>query len=36
MTSESFRVERASMGEVKVPNEAYYDAQTQRAVENFR
>src|SRR5438067_1649911 len=30
-----FRIERDSMGEVKVPAQAYYAAQTQRAVENF-
>lgn len=30
-----FRTERDSMGEVKVPKDAYYGAQTQRAVENF-
>jgi fumarate hydratase class II len=30
-----FRVERDSMGEVEVPADAYYGAQTQRAVENF-
>jgi fumarate hydratase class II len=30
-----FRVEKDSMGEVKVPARAYYGAQTQRAVENF-
>ncbi len=30
-----FRIERDSMGEVKVPAKAYYGAQTQRAVENF-
>jgi fumarate hydratase class II len=30
-----FRIERDSMGEVKVPAGAYYAAQTQRAVENF-
>lgn len=29
------RVERDSLGEVRVPIEAYYGAQTQRAVENF-
>ncbi len=29
------RTERDSMGEVEVPAEAYYGAQTQRAVENF-
>ncbi len=31
----SFREERDSMGTVKVPEDAYYGAQTQRAVENF-
>src|SRR5262245_40951991 len=30
-----FRIEKDSMGEVKVPAQAYYSAQTQRAVENF-
>lgn len=30
-----FRIERDSMGEVQVPKDAYYSAQTQRAVENF-
>lgn len=30
-----FRIERDSMGEVRVPARAYYGAQTQRAVENF-
>lgn len=30
-----YRIERDSMGEVKVPAGAYYGAQTQRAVENF-
>jgi fumarate hydratase, class II len=30
-----FRVERDSMGEVRVPADAIYGAQTQRAVENF-
>jgi fumarate hydratase class II len=29
------RMERDSMGEVQVPAQAYYSAQTQRAVENF-
>jgi len=29
------RIERDSMGEVRVPKTAYYGAQTQRAVENF-
>src|SRR5438876_7374590 len=31
----SFRTERDPLGEVEVPSEAYYGAQTQRAVENF-
>jgi fumarate hydratase class II len=31
----AFRVERDSMGEIQVPAQAYYGAQTQRAVENF-
>ena len=30
-----YRIEQDSMGEVKVPEEAYYGAQTQRARENF-
>jgi fumarate hydratase class II len=30
-----FRVERDSMGEVRLPAQAYYGAQTQRAVETF-
>ena len=30
-----FRTERDSMGEVRLPAEAYYGPQTQRAVENF-
>lgn len=33
--AQSFRVEKDSMGEVKVPQAAFYGAQTQRAVENF-
>lgn len=35
MVDPSFRTERDSMGEVRVPVDAYYGAQTQRAVENF-
>src|SRR5919198_1832627 len=35
MPAQEFRIERDSMGEVKVPKSAYYGAQTQRAVENF-
>lgn len=30
-----YRIESDSMGEVKVPKDAYYGAQTQRAVDNF-
>ena len=30
-----YRIEQDSMGEVRVPEEAYYGAQTQRAKENF-
>ena len=30
-----FRTEHDSMGEVRLPAQAYYGAQTQRAVENF-
>ena len=33
--SENFRIERDSMGELRVPAHAYYGAQTQRAVQNF-
>ena len=36
MRAKSFRIERDSMGEMQVPSDAYYGAQTQRAVENFR
>ena len=35
MAGQEYRVERDSMGEVRVPKSAYYGAQTQRAVENF-
>jgi fumarate hydratase class II len=31
-----FRVEKDTMGEVKVPADAYYGAQTQRSIDNFR
>ena len=30
-----YRIEKDSMGEIKVPKDAYYGAQTQRAFENF-
>ena len=35
MSGESFRTERDSMGELQVPADALWGAQTQRAVENF-
>ena len=35
MSNSEFRIEKDSMGEVKVPINALYSAQTQRAVENF-
>jgi fumarate hydratase class II len=35
MTEKSFRIERDSMGELQVPADALWGAQTQRAVENF-
>ena len=31
-----YRIERDTLGEVRVPAEAYYGAQTQRALENFK
>jgi fumarate hydratase class II len=35
MTEKKFRVERDSMGELSVPIDALYGAQTQRAIDNF-
>ncbi len=35
MAQKAYRIERDSMGEVRVPADALYGAQTQRAVENF-
>jgi len=35
MAEQSYRIEHDSMGEVRVPADALYGAQTQRAVENF-
>ena len=35
MTDKSYRTERDSMGELQVPSEALWGAQTQRAVNNF-
>jgi fumarate hydratase class II len=31
-----FRIEKDTMGEVKVPNDKYWGAQTQRSIENFK
>jgi fumarate hydratase class II len=31
-----FRIEKDTMGEVHVPSEAYYGAQTQRSIDNFK
>src|SRR5580704_11923164 len=33
--ADDFRIEKDSMGEMRVPADAYYGAQTARAVENF-
>jgi fumarate hydratase class II len=35
MSKSPYRIEKDSLGPVKVPKEAYYGAQTQRAIENF-
>ena len=35
MADEKYRIEHDSMGDVRVPADALYGAQTQRAVENF-
>ena len=35
MSSDKFRIEKDSMGELKVPQDALYGAQTQRAIDNF-
>ncbi len=35
METKGYRIEKDSMGEIKVPDDALYSAQTQRAVENF-
>jgi fumarate hydratase class II len=34
-SKKEYRIEKDSMGPVKVPKEAYYGAQTQRAIDNF-
>ena len=36
MAKKNMRIEKDSMGDVKVPSEAYYGAQTQRAIDNFK
>lgn len=35
-TTENFRIEKDSIGEIKVPANVYWAAQTQRSLENFR
>lgn len=35
-TNMDFRIEKDTMGEVKVPAKAYFGAQTQRSIDNFR
>jgi len=35
MSKKAFRIEKDSMGELQVPEDAFWGAQTQRAVENF-
>src|SRR5450432_3604999 len=32
----NYRIEKDTMGEVQVPADAYYGAQTQRSVDNFK
>src|ERR1700712_3014972 len=32
----NYRIEKDTMGEVKVPTDAYYGAQTQRSIDNFK
>lgn len=31
-----YRIEKDTMGEIKVPNDRYWGAQTERSLENFR
>ncbi|MGQ4555674.1 aspartate ammonia-lyase [Halobellus sp. GM3] len=35
MSDDEYRIERDSLGEMQVPKDAYWGAQTQRAIENF-
>ena len=32
----TYRIEKDTMGEVEVPEDAYYGAQTQRSIDNFK
>ena len=36
MKKNNYRIESDSLGKVKVPKEALYGAQTQRAIDNFK
>ena len=36
MSSKEFRVESDLLGELKVPADAYYGVQTQRALDNYK
>ena len=36
MKDNKYRVEKDSLGDVKVPKKALYGAQTQRAIDNFK
>src|SRR6476661_3742995 len=36
MNMTQYRIEKDTMGEVQVPANAYYGAQTQRSIENFK
>jgi fumarate hydratase class II len=36
MAATAFRVERDTFGELKVPADKYYGAQTQRSLQNFK
>ena len=36
MSDKEYRIEHDTMGEVRVPADRYWGAQTQRSIENFR
>ena len=36
MAEKAYRIESDLIGELKVPAEAYYGVQTQRAIENYK